>query len=82
MQQLTSPAPEKEHEVGTCRHHWVIEAPTGPISRGVCQMCKATRDFKNYIEAAPWGDDTQSSESNNPLSAVGASEAPEEPDEM
>ena len=82
MQQLTSPAPEKEHEVGTCRHYWVIDAPTGPTSRGVCQVCRETRDFKNYIEAAPWGDDTPSVRTDSPMSAVGASEAPEEPEEL
>ena len=31
----------------SCRHHWVIEAPNGPISRGVCKLCHAEKDFQN-----------------------------------
>ena len=50
--------PGKQQEFAECRHHWIIEAPTGPVSRGVCQVCNVVREFKNYIEAAPWGDDS------------------------
>ncbi len=34
----------------TCRHHWMIEPATGPLSQGVCQFCQETREFKNFIE--------------------------------
>lgn len=30
-----------------CRHHWLIEPPDGPISRGVCKKCGARRNFMN-----------------------------------
>ena len=39
-----------------CRHHWVIQPATGPVSQGVCQTCGEVRDFKNYVESASWGD--------------------------
>ena len=32
---------------GTCRHYWIIEAPTGPVSRGKCQHCGQVREFQN-----------------------------------
>ena len=59
VQQVSRPASgEKEAEVTTtCRHHWIIEVPVGPVSRGVCQQCSEVREFKNYIESAPWGED-------------------------
>ena len=41
-----------------CQHHWVIEAPSGPHSRGVCRNCGLEKVFKNYIDSAPWGEDT------------------------
>jgi hypothetical protein len=44
-----------------CRHHWVIQPATGPISPGECQLCGETREFKNYVEASTWGDDKSAS---------------------
>ncbi len=32
-----------------CCHHWIIETANGPISRGVCQICLESREFKNSI---------------------------------
>ncbi len=32
-----------------CRHYWVIESPAGRTSRGVCSLCGAQREFKNYL---------------------------------
>ena len=45
-----------EPAVSTCRHHWVIQPADGPVSNGSCQVCGETRDFKNYVESATWGD--------------------------
>lgn len=39
-----------------CCHHWVIQAADGPVSIGSCQVCGETREFKNYVESATWGD--------------------------
>ena len=36
----------------TCKHHWVIEAANGPISRGECQVCHEGKEFKNSITDA------------------------------
>ena len=60
MAQHTTIAPETDIEdnaaVAVCRHHWVIQPADGPVSNGACQICGETRDFKNYVEAATWGD--------------------------
>ena len=40
----------------TCAHHWVIPAPDGPTSEGVCKRCGHQREFVNSVEyASPWG---------------------------
>ena len=46
--------PEVQEHV--CAHHWVIQPADGPMSNGTCQSCGATKDFKNYVETATWGD--------------------------
>ena len=62
MAQRTTIAPEPEVEnnaaatVAECRHHWVIQPADGPVSIGACQICGETREFKNYVESATWGD--------------------------
>jgi hypothetical protein len=62
MAQRTTIAPEPEIEnetaaaVEVCRHHWVIQPADGPVSNGACQVCGETREFKNYVESATWGD--------------------------
>ena len=39
---------EDQHETATtCRHHWIIETPSGPVSKGVCKLCGEERDFVN-----------------------------------
>ena len=39
-----------------CRHHWVIQPADGPVSNGSCRICGESREFKNYVESATWGD--------------------------
>ena len=76
VQQASRPAWAQETPAVACRHHWIIEAPVGPVSRGVCQECSEVREFKNYIESAPWGEDTPA----RPASRV-AADSPDDPDE-
>ena len=38
-----------------CRHHWLIDRPAGPVSKGVCRLCGEERDFQNYVEGSSWG---------------------------
>jgi len=40
-----------------CAHHWVIDGAGGPTSKGMCRLCGAERDFKNYLEGARWDND-------------------------
>jgi len=33
-----------------CIHHWRIEIPRGPTSRGKCKRCRAVKVFRNYAD--------------------------------
>ncbi len=33
-----------------CQHHWLIDSPNGPVSRGICRVCGEEREFLNYLE--------------------------------
>ena len=44
-------------ELPVCQHHWVIERPAGPVSKGMCRLCGEEREFRNYIEGSAWGSD-------------------------
>ena len=44
------PALEATHERPGCQHHWVIDPPEGPVSKGACRSCREERDFPNYTE--------------------------------
>ena len=37
-----------------CAHHWIIETPNGPTSRGVCRLCGAETEFSNYLPHSKW----------------------------
>ena len=37
-------------------HHWRIEPANGPRSRGVCLICRATRDFANNVALSSLSD--------------------------
>ena len=41
-------------EQPACLHHWVIEKPAGPTSKGVCRECGEEREFQNFIEGTSW----------------------------
>ncbi len=55
-QQTSIPSPSEAQNPDDCRHHWVIQPATGPISQGSCRSCGAVKEFKNYVESAAWGD--------------------------
>jgi len=59
--EISKPTPEAERGEGICRHHWVIEAPDGPVSHGKCRLCGETQEFKNVIESTPWGEESRDS---------------------
>lgn len=41
---LTPKAEAPEHF-----HRWRIDEPNGPTSRGVCKVCGAEKEFKNWL---------------------------------
>ncbi len=65
-QDVLIPVQIDEAEQPRCQHFWVIEPAQGPESRGTCRTCGETRDFKNYVEGAAWGDSRLAS-STDPL---------------
>ena len=57
VQQMENVAVQEVPEVViVCQHHWAIQSADGPTSPGMCWRCGETRDFKNYVETASWGD--------------------------
>lgn len=32
-----------------CDHYWVIEIAVESVSKGVCKLCSAQKEFKNYL---------------------------------
>ena len=58
---------EDQEDREPCRHHWVIEAPDGPVSLGRCRVCGETSEFKNFIESTPWGEESRESGSQDPV---------------
>ena len=87
--------PEVEHNtvstVAICCHHWVIQPADGPVSNGACQICGESREFKNYVESATWGDSRIASknssvpagvESTSDDEDVNDQDAEKEPDEV
>ena len=81
VQQVSRPASGQNGENPECRHHWIIESPTGPVSQGICRRCDAVKEFKNYIETAPWGEESSSQTSSKLANAAIATDPPEEQEE-
>ena len=49
-----SPANRVKLEDFMCTHHWVIDAANGHLSRGVCKLCDASREFENSMVSTKW----------------------------
>ena len=66
--------PEQENTAAetttVCRHHWVIQPADGPVSNGLCRVCGETREFKNYVESATWGDSRITTKNSSSSPAV------------
>jgi hypothetical protein len=37
-----------------CTHTWIINAPSGPVSDGVCETCGDKKQFNNSAEFDSW----------------------------
>lgn len=33
----------------SCKHHWLIEPPSGPTSKGMCKLCGEVKVFDNIL---------------------------------
>ena len=79
-QQTSIPSPSEAQNPDDCRHHWVIQPATGPVSQGSCRTCGAVKEFKNYVESAAWGDNRAAARAKSTESDV-VSTATDEPEE-
>ena len=79
-QQESTPPATTDSGTEACCHHWTIQPATGPVSQGVCRLCGEVREFKNYVEAATWGDSRLSNRSNSDNSQGSAKPAPKTED--
>ena len=57
MTQQSSSVLTAEGDQPACRHHWIIQAATGPVSSGVCRNCGAQQEFRNYVEVPYWNEE-------------------------
>ena len=56
-----------------CAHHWVIETPAGPVSRGQCKRCGEEREFRNSPDSSfYWEDDASRKSGAGPAIPVAA----------
>ena len=46
----TTPGEAEVQTEAHCNHHWIIEPAQGSTSQGVCQTCKAVREFRNSVD--------------------------------
>ena len=68
-----------EEQVSQCHHHWLIDSVGGPTSKGVCRLCGAERQFKNYLEGSKWDAEPASAEPVRvAVSSVGHTDESEE----
>ena len=40
--------------VEECKHHWVIDQPNGPTSKGTCKVCGVKEEFRNSMPGSGW----------------------------
>ncbi len=59
MDVVAKSSPEKTRGGESCVHHWVIEFPSEPTSKGVCKRCGSEREFVNSLKdlrsTSTWG---------------------------
>jgi len=58
----TNAVPARRERIGTCPHHWMIEAAMLPLSKGVCRACGEERLFRNQLS---WEEITPVRTANN-----------------
>ena len=50
----TKERPASARQQANCVHHWLIEAPNGRESYGVCKICGKQKAFVNSTESVMW----------------------------
>jgi hypothetical protein len=70
-----SKAPSQEKSapsVPECRHHWIIDTPQGAMSKGVCKICGAEREFPNSAQDYLWDGESAPNPGSGRWSGVGS----------
>ena len=57
IEETTAQVMENGHLNSLCQHYWIIDEPSGPVSKGVCRRCNEIREFKNFVEEIAWADE-------------------------
>ena len=70
IEQIASQVGEVGVVAVTCRHYWIVDPPDGPVSQGVCRYCDEVRDFKNFLEEAPWQGNSSGNEMLNGIPII------------
>ena len=50
MDEVAKLSPQNTRGCEICRHHWVIEYPRRPTSKGICKLCGCERKFVNSFD--------------------------------
>ena len=45
----TKESPRADKSVEQCVHHWIIDPPDEPVSKGICKICGAEKNFDNVV---------------------------------
>lgn len=65
------PVVDKEQAQVTCIHHWLIEPPEGPVSKGECLKCGDKQEFGNYFGHSMWESETEAVDDKIDFSFLG-----------
>jgi hypothetical protein len=49
MNALLERDPETQRDEPTHAHRWRIDEPQGEVSHGLCRLCGAQREFRNWL---------------------------------
>lgn len=59
----------KEHK--QCVHHWIIESPDGPTSKGRCRHCGIVAEFSNDLQVHLSNTESSATDDNNRKTEAG-----------
>ena len=58
--QIVASTADASGDTSACAHHWVLESPSGSVSRGRCRVCGTTKEFRNSTPDHVWEEERRS----------------------